>query len=79
MLTRLKLAFSDLHEHKFRHSFKDTLNPPCPCCIEVENTTSHYFLCYHFYNVNRATLMNELENILISLSTASDSNLISLL
>ena len=27
MLTRLKLGSSHLREHKFRHNFKDTLNP----------------------------------------------------
>ena len=28
-----------LHEHKFRHNFKDTLNPMCSCNIEAESTT----------------------------------------
>ena len=30
-------------EHKFKHSFQDTLNPLCRCGLDVE-TTSHYFL-----------------------------------
>ena len=29
MLTRLRLGFSHLREHKFAHGFKDTLNPHC--------------------------------------------------
>ena len=28
MLRRLRLGFCELHEHKFRHTLKDTLNPP---------------------------------------------------
>ena len=63
MLTRLRLGFIHLLEHKFRHGFKDTLNPLCFCRSEV-GTTTHYF-----HNSNRATLMNDLENIPISFST----------
>ena len=78
MLTRLILSISHLREHKFRGGFKDTLNPLCSCSIGAE-TATHYFLRYHFYNSNRATLMNDLENIPISLSTVSDNSLFSLL
>ena len=78
MLTRLRLGFSHLRGHKFRHGFKDKLNPLCSCSIEAE-TTIHFFLRCHFYNSNRANLKNDLENISISLSMVSDSNLISLL
>ena len=78
MLARLRLGFSHLRGHKFRHGFKDKLNPLCSCSIEAE-TTIHFFLRCHFYNSNRANLKNDLENISISLSMVSDSNLISLL
>ena len=49
MLTRLRLDFSHLHKHKFRHSFKYKLNPFCSCIIEVK-ATIHYFLRCRFYN-----------------------------
>ena len=42
-------------------------------------TTTHYFLHCHFYDSNRAIIMNDLENIPNSFSTVSDSYLISLL
>ena len=29
LLTRLRLNFSHLNEHKFRHNFNDTINPTC--------------------------------------------------
>ena len=78
MFTRLRLSFSHLHEHKFRHGFKDTLNPLCSCSIEAK-TTTHYFLRCHFHGSIWATLMNDLEIILIPFSTVCDNNLISLL
>ena len=47
LLTRLRLGFSHLHEHKFRHNFADTLNPLYPCSIEPERTMQ-FFLCCRF-------------------------------
>ena len=40
-ITRLRLGLSHLREHKFKHSFQDSLNPLCKCGIEVEST-SHF-------------------------------------
>ena len=77
LLTRVRLCFSHFWEQKFRDVFKDTLNPLGSCSIEAE-TTIHYSLRCHFYNSNRATIMNELENTSISFSTGSDNNLITL-
>ena len=37
-LTRLRLNFSHLNEHKFRHNFKDTINPMCNCSAAAETT-----------------------------------------
>ena len=51
MLTRLRLGFSHLREHKIRHGFKDALNPLSSFSIEAE-TTSHYFPRCHFDNSN---------------------------
>ena len=55
MLTRVRLGFSHLHEHKFRNGFKDILNPLCFCSTEAE-TTTHYILHCHFYNSNEPPL-----------------------
>ena len=44
LLTRLKLNFSHLNEHKFRHNFKDTINPMCSCGFEPE--TADYYLIF---------------------------------
>ena len=41
-LTRLRLRLSHLNEHRFRHNFKDCINPLCSCSLEVENML-HFF------------------------------------
>ena len=78
LLTRLCLGFSHLREHKFRHGFRDILNPPCPCSIEAE-TTAHYFQRCHFYNANRSALNNELKEIDSSFSALNENKLIDLI
>ena len=42
LLTRLRLGFSHLSEHKFRHNFADSLNPLCSCSLETKSTL-HFF------------------------------------
>ena len=42
LINRLRLGFSHLREHKFRHNFADTMNPLCSCTLETENT-EHFF------------------------------------
>ena len=37
-LTRLRLDFSHLNEHRFRHNFQDCLNPSCSCSLQTEDT-----------------------------------------
>ena len=73
LITRLRLDFSHLREHKFKQNFSCTLHPLCSCSIEVE-FTSHYFLRYHFFDALRATLMNHLRNIDSDLPALIDEN-----
>ena len=35
LITRLRLGFSHLREHKFKHNFRDTLNPLCSCSTDI--------------------------------------------
>ena len=77
-LTRLRLGFSHLREHTFRHGFRDILNPLCPCSIETE-TIAHYFLHCRFYNANRSALMNELNEIDSSFSRLNENEFINLI
>ena len=41
LLTRLRLQFSHLNEHKFRHGFGDTINAMSACGSGAE-TTKHF-------------------------------------
>ena len=36
LLTRLRLGFSHLRDHKFKHSFQDSLNTICSCGNGIE-------------------------------------------
>ena len=56
-LTRLRLGFSHLDEHRFRHNFQECINPLCSCSLETENT-SHYPLQCHHFSQNLINLMN---------------------
>ena len=62
LLSRLRLKFSHLNEHKFRHNFKDALSPMCDCGSETERT-DHFFLRCTFFAINRQKLLNDLLKI----------------
>ena len=62
LLTRLRLGFSHLNGHKLRHNFRDFLNPLCECKLEPE-TTSHFLLRFHLFQVERTTLLNDIKEI----------------
>ena len=78
LLNRLRLNFSHLNEHKFRHGFRDTLNPICECNSEVE-TTSHYLLRCHLFSTQRSKLLdniNQLDNTILTLSDKEITNIL---
>ena len=62
LLTRLKLQFSHLKEHKFRHGFGDTLSPICGCNVEIEDT-EHFLLRCYFYSIQRFELFNNINKV----------------
>ena len=78
LLTRLRLSFSHLREHKFKHNFQDTINPLCNCSTNVEST-QHYFLSCLNYNQQRQILWNSLHNLGIDMINYQDKDLVDLL
>ena len=62
LLTRPQLGFSHLNEHKFRHNFLDFLNPLCECKLEPD-TTSHFLLRCHLFQVERTNLLDDIKEI----------------
>ena len=57
-LTRLRVNFSDLREHRFDHRF-NCPNPLCKCSIENEST-EHFLLRCPLYSTIRQTLLSNL-------------------
>ena len=39
LITRLRMGFSHLREHKFKHNFQDKLNRICSCEENIKTTT----------------------------------------
>ena len=61
-ITRLRLGLNHLREHKFKHSFQDSLNPFCSCSLDIEST-GHYLLHCPTYITERRTLLSTIESI----------------
>ena len=64
LLTRMRVKFSDLRDHRFNHNF-NCASPWCTCLTEVEST-EYFFLRCPNYALQRQTLLS---NIAIALST----------
>ena len=77
-LTRLRLNFSHLKEHKFKHNFQDTLNPLCGCSLEIEST-EHFFLRCQNYNHERQNLLNNISKFDSSFSLLCSTDQINIL
>ena len=64
LLTRLRVNFSDLREHRFNHKF-NCPSPLCQCTLDSEST-EHFFLRCPRFSSPRQTLLS---NIASALST----------
>ena len=74
----LRLRLSHLKEHRFRHDFRDCINPLCSCSLGVENTP-HFFLHCQHYSTFRMGLMNKVNQSDGNFSYITDYNKVSLL
>ena len=74
LLTELRLGLSHLHEHKFRHCFKDTLNLLCECGKDIESTM-HFFLHCSNFLLPRQTLFQKIRNTDDSILSQSERHL----
>ena len=74
LLSRLRLKFSHLHKHKFRHNFKDAPSPICGWGPETERTDDFFLRC-PFFTENRKKLLNSLFKIDVSLKNLNDEML----
>ena len=62
LLTCLRLQFSHLNEHKFRHGFSDTISLMCACGSKIE-TTEYFLLPCQFFSTQRLELFEKLEKV----------------
>ena len=46
---RIRLGLSNLQEHKFKHSFHESINPVCNCGNDVESVI-HFFIHWPLYS-----------------------------
>ena len=75
LLSRLRLGFSHLSGHKFRHIFADSLNPLCSSFLETESTLHFFLRCQNYTTLCRA-LMTDLKNINDAIMSLNESDLL---
>ena len=52
-LTRIRLGFSHLRYHKFKHGFLDATDPLCSCSTGIENTVHYILHCPQLFNCTK--------------------------
>ena len=77
-LIRLRIRFSHLKEHKFKHSFQDSIDPMSSCSSRIE-TTIYFFLHCANFNIQRQTLFDKIDTIDTNVLTENDDCIVSVL
>ena len=75
LLTRLRLGFSHLSEHKFRDNFTNSLNLLCSGSLETESAL-HFFLRCQNYTTLRRVLIADLKNINDTIISLNENDLL---
>ena len=60
-ITSLWLGLSHLREHKFIHSFQDSLNPFCNCGLDIESIAHYLLHCFTYCIERRSPLSTIIE------------------
>ena len=60
-LSQIRVGFSKLNFHKFKHNYRDTINPLCPTNDGIEETKHFLLLCPAFDTQRRDLLAGVLE------------------
>ena len=71
LVTRLRLGFSHLNEHRFNHNFQSCINSLCSCSLAIESTIHFLLHCHHFSYIC-STLLNSINEVLGSITNISD-------
>ena len=59
LLSRIRLHFRRLNDHKCWHNFRATIDPMCSCGLEPK-TMLHYLLRWNLYSDLRTELLNDI-------------------
>ena len=78
LLTGLTVGLSHLREHKFKHSFLNTLNPICNCGEDVETSSHYLFHCLDYFQ-ETMTLLNTFSRIVPNISNFNNDQLTEIL
>ena len=73
-LTRLRIGFSHIHEHKFKNNIQDRFNSLCTCDCDVENTCNYLLHCPNFL-VERNTILKKITNIDSNMLNQADATI----
>ena len=75
LLTRLRIGYSYLKEHKFKHSFQDFVYHLCSCGNDMESKV-HFFLHYANFTTQRQILLTELKSINASILAENENSVV---
>ena len=79
--TQLRVGLSKLNFHKFKHNFRDTINPMCPTSDGIEDTEHFLLLCPSF-DLQRRDLLTGIVELLrpfVEITNLSNDALMQLL
>ena len=62
-LTQLRVELSKLYLHKFRHNFRDSINPMCSITDGIE-TMEHFLLLCHAFEAERRSFLAGVSELL---------------
>ena len=77
LLTRLRVHFSPLNEHRFRHNF-DCLSPIC-ICGSANKDNEHYLLHFPKFTTQRHDLLGQVSDVGYDVANMNSSDLCNLL
>ena len=74
------MELSKLNFHKFKHNFKDTINPMCPVNDGIEDT-EHFLLLCNSFREQRFSLLAGVNDVLEACghSESADINMLQIL
>ena len=77
-LLQIRVGLSKLNFHKFKHNFRDTINPMCPTNDGIENAEHFSLLCPAF-DIQRRDLLTGVSELLrpvVQIDTLSNNVLV---